>query len=258
MVVTASGMAELKRDGRHRSCWCACAGQRRCRCPGDSAGVCLGNSFFDRLGTGAVGWPGDVAPDLGDVVELLRKSFMSVPERASVAAKRASRLDRREAGVVGSWNGTDRPRVAVGRQGRHRNVPATIPPRSCVRWHAAHPGIEALERRLPFVDLVAWPWWFTNVRPCLGIRTASTRQLTRDLRGAPGHAAADRDRRPGRPGALLPDVPGFESCRWWWPMPSHASRWPGQVASRNPANLTRAVRAPSGSWSAPAWAEPRA
>ncbi len=131
---------------------------------------------------------------------------MGVPERASVTAKRASGPDRREAGVVGSWNGTDRPRAAVGRHGRHRNAPATISPRSCVRaacvrgyalrqrplmtrprrrqakrvgalwdqaerrWYAPRPGIEDLERWLPFVDLVTSSCWFTNVRPCLGIR----------------------------------------------------------------------------------------
>jgi hypothetical protein len=294
VVVTASGIAGLKRDRRRGSCWCACAGQRRCRCPGDSLGVRSKSSCFDRLGTDAVGWPGEVAPDLGDVVELLRKSLMSVPERASVTAKQASRPDRREAGVVGSWNGTDRPRAAVGRQGQHRNVPATVSPRSCVRaarargyalrqrrsptrprrrqgkrvsalwdqaerkWYAPHPAIEALERRLPFVDLVTWSCWFTNVRACLGIRLHPPGRL--GISTVPPdmlRATAGADR--GRPWKLLlPDGRPFGACRWWWPMPSHASRWPGQVASRNPENLTRAVRAPSGSGSTPAWAEPRA
>ena len=114
-----TGMAGLKRDGRHRSCCCVCAGQRRCRCPGDSLGVCSKSSCSDRLGADAVEWPGDVALDLGDVVELLRKSLMNVPERANVTAKRASAPDRREASVVEFWDGTDRFCAAVGRQGRH-------------------------------------------------------------------------------------------------------------------------------------------
>jgi hypothetical protein len=222
---------------------------------------------------------------------------MSVPERASVAAKRASRPNRREAGVVGSWNGADGPRAAVGRQVSHRNVPATISisPRSCVRaararghalrqrplltrprrqqgkrvsalrdqaesrWYAPHPAIEALDGRLPFVDLVTWSCWFTNVRACLGVRlrrpvgrlgiftvpqTCCGRPQSPT--GSVGDAVAARRAGPSR------------LCRWWWPMPSHVLRWPGWVAPRNPANLTRAVRAPSGSRSTPAWAEPRA
>jgi hypothetical protein len=198
---------------------------------------------------------------------------MSVPERASVTAKRASGPDRREAGVVGSWNGTDRPRAAVGRQGRHRNAPAAISPRSCVRaarapgyalrqrplmtrprrrqakwvgalwdqaerrWYAPRPGIEALERRLPFVDLVTSSCWFINLRPCLGIRLhrhvgrLGTSTVLPDMLQAT--AVATRSTRCSR-GRCCPTCRACEACRRWWPMPSHALRWQGQVASANP------------------------
>lgn len=189
---------------------------------------------------------------------------MSVPGRVSVAAKRASRPDGREAGVAGSWNGTDRPDAAVGRQGRYRNVPATVSvsPQVEWRWYAPHPAVEALERRLPFVDLVTWSCWLPSLRACLGVRlhrpvgrpgiftvpqTCCGRPQS--PAGSAGDGVAARRARRAGPSRL---------CRWRWAMPSHASRWPGQVAAGNPANLTRAVRAPSGFGSTPAWAEPRA
>lgn len=56
---------------------------------------------------------GDVAPDLGDAVELPRKSFMNVPGRKCVTAKRVGGPDCRRAGAVASRNGTDKP-GAVG------------------------------------------------------------------------------------------------------------------------------------------------
>jgi hypothetical protein len=176
---------------------------------------------------------------------------MSVPERASVTAKRAGGPDRREVGVVGSWNGTDRLRAAVGRQGRHRNAPAAIPrplmtrPRRRQakrvgalwdqaerRWYAPRPGIEALERRLPFVDLV----------------TSSTR----DLHGAPDMLQAttvDDQVDTVQPGTLLPDVPGLRGFRAVVAdaVARVAVAGPGRL--RKPANLTQAVHAPSGCWS---------
>jgi hypothetical protein len=143
--------------------------------------------------------------------------------------------------------------------------------------YAPHPEIEALKTRLPpvllaradrgsgsglFVDLVSSSCWFINVRPPHWRQTASTRRSTTDLHG-PGtccrrprpHARSLRRSR-GRWSCLT--CWACEGCRRWRPMPSHAPRWPGKVASRKPANLTQAVSAPSDCWSTPVWAQPGA
>lgn len=222
---------------------------------------------------------------------------MSVPGRASVAAKRANRPDPREAGVVGSWNGTDRPHAAVGWPGRHRNVPATksISPRSCAgaargrghalrqrplltrprrrqgkrvsaprdqaerRWYAPYPAVEALPRRLPFVDLVTWSCWFTNVRACLGTRLHRPVGRLGILQGAPdmlrATAVADRF---GQGRCCCP------TCRAFGALPVVVADAVARVAVPGPGRLWQsrepdsAVRPPSGLGSTPAWAEPRA
>jgi hypothetical protein len=222
---------------------------------------------------------------------------MSVPEEANVTAKRAIGPDRPEADVVGSWNGTDRPRAAVGRPGWQRNGPVTISPRSCVRaaraqgyalrqgasmtrprgrqakrvgapwdqierrWCASAPGVEALERWLPFVDLVRSSCCFIGASPCLGIRLRrhvgrlGTTMVAPDMLQAT--AVADQVATVQR-GTLSPDLPGLRglSAVVADAVARVAVARPGRL--RKPADLTQAVHAPSGCSSPPAWAEPRA
>lgn len=222
---------------------------------------------------------------------------MSVPGQASVTAKRASGPDRREADVAGSWNGTDRPRAAEGRPGRQRNAPVTISPRSCVRaarargyalrqgasmtrprgrqakrtgaswdqierrWYASAPGIEALQRWLPVVDLARSSRWFISASPCLDIRLRrhvgplGTSMVPPDM--LQPTAVADRVATVQR-GTLPPDLPGRRglSAVVADAVARVAVAGPGRL--RNPANLTQAVYAPGGCWSPPAWAEPGA
>jgi uncharacterized protein DUF5710 len=214
---------------------------------------------------------------------------MSVPERASVTAKRAGGPDRREAvssdpgtapiGPARRWVG----KASIGTRSCVRAAPArgdalrqrslmTRPRRRQAkrvgalwdraerRWYAPRLGTEALERRPPFVDSVASSCWFAYVRPCLGIRLRrragrlGTSTVPPDVLQATAVDRVDAV----QPGTLLPDVPGLRG----FPavvadaVACVAVAGPGRL--RQPANLPQTVHAPSDCWSPPAWAEPGA
>ena len=178
-------------------------GQRHCRCPGSSLSVWLRNSSCcDRLST-VCSWGclGDVAPDLGDAVELLRKSLMSVPEREPETGKRLAgpAAGRRP---VGSRDGTGEPGTVSAPARPACTAPTVISSRSCVTAARAR-------RYLPH--------WY---------QPASARRPATGLHG---------------PGTC---------CR--------RTRRPGKATFCKPANLTQAVRAPSGCWATPVRAEPGA
>jgi hypothetical protein len=202
-----------------------------------------------------VGLPGGVAPDLGDVVELPRKSLMNVPERACVTAKRfRGRIAARR---VSSGRGMApiSPGLAVCRQGPHWSAPATISSRPCVTTARA--------RRYGLCR-----------RPLL-TRSASRRAkragALRDQAGRERYAShpgprtccrrsrsAARSTRGSRGRCCWLTCRACEACRQWWPMPSQEPRSSGEVASRKSANLTQAVSAPSDCWSAQVGAQPGA
>ena len=115
---------------------------------GGSLSVWSRRICFDRPGTFVVGAVRDVAPDLGGVVELPRKIFMSVPEHACVTAKRLAGWIAGRRVSSGRKTALIGPGLAMSQQGRPGNAPATISPRSCVV--AARPRRYAPRQR-PFL-----------------------------------------------------------------------------------------------------------